>query len=171
MQKTAKICSQFQGLTQIFDYNFKTVKDNSNLKQTWTRGIVSPHFRRILFLTLGLLVGGYRHWRFSPVTFLMIPIAKIASSYLLLEMGDTFWHMWHHLDAVTWHVSWRQMSMTVVKMHCFYHCLFIEISFHVDVIKQKGSCRFQHNWGRRIQKCWNKSRDFDGWPWPFPRRY
>ena len=32
--KTAKICSKFQGLTQIFHYNFKTVKDNSNLKQT-----------------------------------------------------------------------------------------------------------------------------------------
>ena len=32
-------------------------------------------------------------WRFSSVTFLMIPIAKIASAYLLLEMGDTFWHM------------------------------------------------------------------------------
>ena len=32
--KTAKICSKFQGLTQIFKNNFKTVKDNSNLKQT-----------------------------------------------------------------------------------------------------------------------------------------
>ena len=73
---------------------------------------------------------------FSPVTFLMIPIAKIASSYLLLGMGDTFWHMWHHLDAVTWHMSWRHMYMTVVKIHCFYHCLLIEISFDADVIKQ-----------------------------------
>ena len=62
-------------------------------------------------------------WRFSPVTFLMIPTAKIASSYLILGMGDTFWHMWHHLDAVTWHMSWRHMYMTVVKIHCFYHCL------------------------------------------------
>ena len=80
--------------------------------------------------------GGYHPpWRFSPVTFLMIPIAKIASSYLLLGMGDTFWHMWHHLDAVTWHMSWRQMYMTVVKIHCFYHCLLIEISFDVDEIK------------------------------------
>ena len=25
MQKTTQICSKFQGLTQIFDYNFKTV--------------------------------------------------------------------------------------------------------------------------------------------------
>ena len=75
-------------------------------------------------------------WRFSPVTFLMIPIAKIASAYLLLGMGDTFWHMWHHLDAVTWHMSWRHMYMTVVKIHCFYHCLLIEISFDVDVIKK-----------------------------------
>ena len=54
----------------------------------------------------------------------MIPIAKFASSYLLLGMGDTFWHnMWHHLDAVSWHMSWRQMYMTVVKIHGFYHCL------------------------------------------------
>ena len=63
--------------------------------------------------------GYHPPWRFSPVTFLMIPIAKIASAYLLLEMGDTFWHMWHHLDAVTWHMSWRHMYMTVVKIHCF----------------------------------------------------
>ena len=32
-KKTAKICSKFQGLTHIFDNNFKTVKDNSNLKK------------------------------------------------------------------------------------------------------------------------------------------
>ena len=42
-------------------------------------------------------------WRFSPVTFLMSTIAKVASSHLLLRMGDTYWHMLHHLDAVTWH--------------------------------------------------------------------
>ena len=47
--KTAKIWSKFHGLTQIFDNNFKTVKDNSNLKQTWTRGIVSLHFRQFHF--------------------------------------------------------------------------------------------------------------------------
>ena len=32
--KKAKIYSKFQGLTQIFDNNFRKVKDNSNLKQT-----------------------------------------------------------------------------------------------------------------------------------------
>ena len=47
--KTAKIWSKFHRLTQIFVYNFETVKDNSNLKQTWTRGIVSLHFWRISF--------------------------------------------------------------------------------------------------------------------------
>ena len=52
-KKTAKICSKIQELTQIFDYNFKMVKDNSNLKQTWTRGIVSLHFWRISFWTVG----------------------------------------------------------------------------------------------------------------------
>ena len=78
---------------------------------------------------------GTTPWRFSPVTFLMIPTAKIASSYLLLGMRDTFWHMWHHLDAVTEHMSWRHMYMTVVKIHCFYHCLLIEISSDVDAIK------------------------------------
>ena len=50
--KTAKIWSKFQGLTQIFDNNFKTVKDNSNLKQIWTRGIVSLHFWKISFGTV-----------------------------------------------------------------------------------------------------------------------
>ena len=53
-------------------------------------------------------------WRFSPITFLMIPTGKIASVYLLLGIEDTFWHMWHHLDAVTWHMSWRQQSMTII---------------------------------------------------------
>ena len=43
----------------------------------------------------------------------MIPTWKIASVYLLLGIEDTFWHMWHHLDAVTWHMSWRQQSMTI----------------------------------------------------------
>ena len=52
MQKTIKICSKFQGLTHTFDNNFKTVKDNSNLKQTWTRGIVSLHFWQISFWTV-----------------------------------------------------------------------------------------------------------------------
>ena len=52
MQKTAKICSKIQGLTQILDCNFKTVKDNSNLKQIWTMGIVSLHFWRISFLSV-----------------------------------------------------------------------------------------------------------------------
>ena len=47
--KTAKIWSKFHALTQIFDNNFKMVNDNSNLKQTWTRGMVSLHFRRISF--------------------------------------------------------------------------------------------------------------------------
>ena len=46
-------------------------------------------------------------------------------------MEDTFWLMWYHLDAV--------MTPNVHdggQMHCFYHCLLIEISFDLDVIKQ-----------------------------------
>ena len=43
--------SKFQGLTKNFDNNFKTVKDNSNLKQTWTRGIVSLHLWQISLWT------------------------------------------------------------------------------------------------------------------------
>ena len=50
--KTAKIWSKFHGLTQIFDNNFETVKDNSNLNQTWTRGIVSLHLWKISFWTV-----------------------------------------------------------------------------------------------------------------------
>ena len=41
-----------------------------------------------------------------------IPTGKSAFIYLLLGTENTFWHMWHHLDAATWHMSWRQMSMT-----------------------------------------------------------
>ena len=85
-------------------------------------------------LTLGLLGGGGYHppWRFSPITFLMIPTGKIASVYLLLGIEDTFWHMWHHLDAVTWHMSWRQQSMTigentVVLPLYVYHDIFRSI--------------------------------------------
>ena len=68
----------------------------------------------IILLTLGRL-GGWvpPPWRFSPITFLMIPTGKIALVYLLLGIEDTFWYMWHHLDAVTWHMSWRQQSMTI----------------------------------------------------------
>ena len=77
--------------------------------------------------------GGYHPpWRFSPITFLMIPTGKIASVYLLLGIEDTFWHMWHHLDAVTWHMSWRQQSMTigentVVLPLYVYHDIFRSI--------------------------------------------
>ena len=49
--KTAKIWSKFHGLTQTFDTHFKTVKDNSNLKNlNW--GIVSLHFWRVSFWTV-----------------------------------------------------------------------------------------------------------------------
>ena len=53
MPKTAKTCSKIQEYTQIFDYNFETVEENSNLKETWTRVIVSLHFWRILLERLG----------------------------------------------------------------------------------------------------------------------
>ena len=44
----------FHGLTQIFDNNFKTAKDNLTLKQSWTiyRGIVSLYFWRVSFWTI-----------------------------------------------------------------------------------------------------------------------
>ena len=48
----AKIWSKFHGLTQIFDNNFETLEDNSNLKQNWTREIVSLHFWIISFWTV-----------------------------------------------------------------------------------------------------------------------
>ena len=43
--------------------------------------------------TRGGGVGTTPPWRFSPITFLMIPTGKIASVYLLLGIEDTFWHM------------------------------------------------------------------------------
>ena len=59
-------------------------------------------------------IPGYHLLTFLPCNVFMISIAKIASTYLLLGMEDTFWHMWHHLDADT---SWSQIFMTVVEMN------------------------------------------------------
>ena len=51
----------------------------------------------IVDLTLGRPGGGGwvppPPWRFSPITFLVIPTGKIASVYLILGIEDTFWHM------------------------------------------------------------------------------
>ena len=125
-----------QGSSSTVQSFFRNITHTIQIWQFYSFRIVYDHLD--CFLTLGRpgRGGGYHPpWRFSPVTFLMIPTAKIASSYLILGMRDTFWHMWHHLDAVTWHMSWRHMYMTVVKIQCFYHCLLIEISFDVDVTK------------------------------------
>ena len=55
----------------------------------YDHGLISWH----TILTLGRPGGVGTPLAFSPVTFLMIPTAKIASSYLILGTGDTFWHM------------------------------------------------------------------------------
>ena len=108
---------------------------------------------------------GYHPLAFFPCNFFDDSNRENRLIVSVTSDGRHVWHMWHHFDAVTWYMSWRQMSMTVVKMHCFYHSLLIEISFDVDVINQLGWCRFQYNWACRIQKCLNKLRDLDGWPW------
>ena len=51
-------------------------------------------------------------------------------------------------------------SMTVVKMHCFYHCLVIEISFDVKVIKQINEVGVVFNIVEVVEFK-NKSRDLD----------
>ena len=137
---TSYVCPILEYLSPIWSpHSVKDIDIIENVQRRFTK--LFPHLRSLPYstrLTLGRPGGGggyHPPCRFSPVTFLMIPIAKIALSYLSLGMGDTFWHIWHHLDAVTWHMSWRQMYMTVVKIHCFYHCLLIEISFDVDEIK------------------------------------
>ena len=64
-------------------------------------------------------------WRFSPITFLI----QLDFSVSVTGIEDTFWHMWHHLDAVTWHMSWRAMTIgenTVVLLYV-YHDIFRSI--------------------------------------------
>ena len=72
-------------------------------------------------------------------------------------MGDTFWHMWHHLDAVTWHMSWRHMCMTVVKIHCLLHTLFVNRDIfwcRCDKVMRLVVV-FTKSRSVRIQKWWN----------------
>ena len=61
---------------------------------------------------------------FLHYNFLEIPCGKIALYSLLL--GDTFWYMWHHLDPVNWHMSWRQLlqSMTIYE-NIIYKLLYV----------------------------------------------
>ena len=82
----------------------------------------------------------------------MIPITKLASSYLLLGLGETFRHMWHHLDAVTWHVVHSLSVNQTSSLHLdqfymgyrkvpFYigHLLFVLCSSEVgNIIDRSG---------------------------------
>ena len=109
-----------------------TLSSNTIGMVSWNHGLTPAH------LTTHGRPGGMNTTllAFFPCNFSDNFNRKIASAFLLLGMGYIFWHMWPHLDAATWQMSWCQMSMTVVKMHCYYHCLLIEISFDVGLIKQ-----------------------------------
>ena len=120
-----------------YTVNIKTnTSENIQTNKLFTGNIThASRFGETSNLTLGRPGGGggyHPPWRFSPITFLVIPTGKIASVYLILGIEDTFWHMWHHLDAVTWHMSWRQRSMTidentVVLPLYVYHDIFWSI--------------------------------------------
>ena len=72
-------------------------------------------------LTLGH-PGGWIPPFYSPVTVLMIPIAKIASSYLLLGMGDTFWHIILTLSCDIYHdVVPLLRNLVFATSHLFFH--------------------------------------------------
>ena len=85
-------------------------------------------------LTLGRLGGvDATPLAFFPCNFFDDSIAKNRLIVSVTRDGR------HILAYVT--SSWRchvtyVMTSYVVKIHCFYHCLLIEISFDVDVIKQ-----------------------------------
>ena len=86
--KTAKIWSKFHGLTQIFDNNFKTVKDNPNLKQTGTRRMVSLHFQQISLWTVW---GQLRS--ICPMGWQNLYFCQIATfSFLTQKLFDRFAH-------------------------------------------------------------------------------
>ena len=70
-------------------------------------------------------------WRFSPVIF-HDSNRKIASANLLLGMGDTFWHMWHHLDDVTWHMP----------LSCCRDCIGFQLTTVFDKKSRASPTRF-----------------------------
>ena len=95
--KTAKIWSKFHGLTQIFDNNFKTVKDNSNLKQTWTRGIVSLHFWQI---SLRMVWGQLRS--ICPIGWQNLYFCQIATFSLLTQKLFNRFAQTLQINCVLW---------------------------------------------------------------------
>ena len=59
----------------------KTVKDNSNLKQTWTREIISLHFWRILFLMVwgqlrSICTIGWQNLYFCQICYILFAHSK-----------------------------------------------------------------------------------------------
>ena len=90
--KTAKIWSKFHGFTQIFDNNFKTVKDNLNLKQIWTRGMVFSTFSANFILN-GLrtaeihLPNGVTKSVFLSNRYIFLPNSKIIRPICTQQAG------------------------------------------------------------------------------------
>ena len=114
--KTAKIWSKFHGLTHIFDNNFKTVKDNSNLKQTWTRGIVSLQFWQIWHrMVQGQLRSicpiGWQNLYFCQISTFSLLTQKLFNRFARnLQVNCAFWSIldnpgvkklfWRHLAEI-----------------------------------------------------------------------
>ena len=111
-----RISCLFPGLTQIFDNNFKTVKDNSNLKQTWTTEIVSLHFWRISFRTVqgqlrSICSIGWENLYFCQIASFSLLTQKLFNRFAQnYQVNCAFWNrldnpgvnelFWRHLAEI-----------------------------------------------------------------------
>ena len=106
--KNSEIWSKFHGLTQIFDNNFETVKDNSNLKQTWTRGIVSLHF-----------------WKISSWT--VHPFAQLGEKICILDtLGSTRYRSRRYEPSI---VGFRPKNILIVFWQYLSHLTWGRVLF------------------------------------------
>ena len=133
MQKTAKISSKFQGLTQIFENNFKTVKVNSYLKQTWTRGIVSLHFWKILLWTVREQLRSI-----FPIGWENLYFCQIATFSLLThKLSNRFTQNFIFSSS-------RDLLLTFLLSHDVWVTLKIQVNF-----------RFERYWWFCLMNFWN----------------
>ena len=98
-EKNAKNSKNLIKISRV-DNNFKTIKDNPNLKQTRTRGMVSLHFQRYSLWTV------WGQLRFiCPIGLQNLYFCQIATFSLLTQkLFDRFAHN-SHVNCAFWSSS------------------------------------------------------------------
>ena len=162
-QKTANICSELQELTQIFDNNVQTVEDNSNLKQIWTRRIVSLHFWRISFWTVGgqlrsICSIGWEHLYFCQIATFSLLTEKLLNRFA--QNIQVNCALWSSLDN-------HGVQKIILTPSCGYKCKkdqnLLKISrvwlrfLTITSKRSYGFSQFLHYLCLRIQGiyCWH----------------